>query len=90
MFSTQSDNCTPFVHVFDVILLFAAELEEPGIGMRSKGLYSQHFGKKVCLIMVQSCFNDSGTIDELVIAVMNLTGPGYLKSFWDCHCNQLC
>ena len=29
MFSTQSDNCTSFVHIFDFILLFAAELEEP-------------------------------------------------------------
>ena len=29
MFSTQSDNCTPFVHIFDIIFLFAAELEEP-------------------------------------------------------------
>ena len=24
-----SDNCTPFVHIFDLIFLFAAELEEP-------------------------------------------------------------
>ena len=28
MFSTQSDNCTPFVHIFDIIFLFTAELEE--------------------------------------------------------------
>ena len=33
MFSTQSDNCTPFVHIFDIILLFTAELEEPKIGI---------------------------------------------------------
>ena len=38
MFSTQSDNCTPFVHSFDIIFLFAAELEEPKIGIRGKGL----------------------------------------------------
>ena len=36
MFSTQSDNCTPFVHIFDIILLSAAELEEPKIGICSK------------------------------------------------------
>ena len=33
MFSTQSDNCIPFVHIFDIILLFAAEPEEPKIGI---------------------------------------------------------
>ena len=33
MFSTQSDNCTPFVHIFDIIFLFAAELEKPKIGI---------------------------------------------------------
>ena len=38
MFSTQSDNCNPFVHVFDIIILFAAELEEPKIGISGKGL----------------------------------------------------
>ena len=25
MFSSQSDNCTPFVHIFDIISLFASE-----------------------------------------------------------------
>ena len=38
MFSTHSDNCTPFVHIFDIIFLFAAELEEPKIGILGKGL----------------------------------------------------
>ena len=38
MFSTQSDNYSQFVHIFDIIFLFAAELEEPKIGIRSKGL----------------------------------------------------
>ena len=33
MFSTQSDNCTTFVHNFDILSLFAAELEEPKIGI---------------------------------------------------------
>ena len=31
-FSTQSDNSAQFVHIFDIIFLFAAELEEPKIG----------------------------------------------------------
>ena len=38
MFSTQSDNCIPFVHIFDIIFLFAAELEEPKIGIWDNGL----------------------------------------------------
>ena len=33
MFSTQLDNCIPFVHIFDFIFLFAAELEKPKIGI---------------------------------------------------------
>ena len=41
MFSTQSDNCIPFVHIFDIISLFAAELEEPKIGISGKGLMSR-------------------------------------------------
>ena len=42
MFSTQSDNCTSFVHNFDIIYLFAAELEEPKIGIEGKGLTHSH------------------------------------------------
>ena len=38
MFSTKSDKCTPFVHIFDIIFLFAAELQEPKIGICGKGL----------------------------------------------------
>ena len=40
MFSTLSDNfipiLSPFVHVFDIISLFDAELEEPKIGIWGK------------------------------------------------------
>ena len=38
MFSTQEDNCIPFVHIFYIISLFAAELEEPKTGISGKGL----------------------------------------------------
>ena len=31
-------NVTPFVHIYDVISLFAAEFEEPKIGISGKGL----------------------------------------------------
>ena len=38
MFSIQSNNCTPFVHIFDIIFLFVAELEESKLGISGKGL----------------------------------------------------
>ena len=41
MFSTQSDICTLFVHIFDILYLFAAELEKPKFGIRGKGLKRQ-------------------------------------------------
>ena len=43
MFYTQPQNCTllNFVNIFDITSLFAAELEEPKIGMRDKGLTFQ-------------------------------------------------
>ena len=31
-------NVSPFVHICDIISLFAAELEEPKIGIQGKGL----------------------------------------------------
>ena len=37
MFSTQSENCTPFIHI-STSFLFVAELEEPKIGISGKGL----------------------------------------------------
>ena len=51
---------SPIVHIFDIISLFAAELEEPKIGMWGKGLTFYHtvplknkpfwkkLGEKVC------------------------------------------
>ena len=38
MLSSQSDNWIPIVHIFDIISLFAAELEEPKIGISGNGL----------------------------------------------------
>ena len=38
MFSTKSEIISPFVHIFDIIVLFAADLEEPEIGVWGKGL----------------------------------------------------
>ena len=33
MLSTQSDNCIPFVHNFDIISLYSAESEESKIAI---------------------------------------------------------
>ena len=41
MFSTQIIE-SPFVHIFDTISLFDAELEEPKIGISGKGLTHSH------------------------------------------------
>ena len=38
MFSIQSHNVSPVVHIFYIISLFAAELEKPKIGISGKGL----------------------------------------------------
>ena len=38
MFSTQSGNGIPICQYFDIISLFAAELEEPTTGVLDKGL----------------------------------------------------
>ena len=37
MFSTQSDNVSQFVHIFDIKSLLAAEFEGPKIGILGKG-----------------------------------------------------
>ena len=41
MFPIQSHNVSPFVHIFDIISVFAAELEKPKIGISGKGLKCQ-------------------------------------------------
>ena len=43
MFSTQADNCIPIVHIFAIISLFGAKLEEPKIGLSVKGLIFSFF-----------------------------------------------
>ena len=44
MFSAHSENVSAIVNIFDIISLFAAELEKPKIGMLGKGL-RKNFGK---------------------------------------------
>ena len=38
---------SPFVHIFDIISLFAGRLEEPKIGISGKGLTTPHPQVKV-------------------------------------------
>ena len=37
---------SPFVHIFDIISLFAAEFEKPKIGISGKGLTLNHIPEK--------------------------------------------
>ena len=37
-FLTNRITVSPFVHIFDIICLFAAEFEKPKIGLSGKGL----------------------------------------------------
>ena len=37
---------SPFVHTFDIISLFAAELEEPKVGITGKGLNGRKYCRK--------------------------------------------
>ena len=40
-FLLHQKNVSPFVNIYDIISLFAAELEKPKIGKSGKGLTSQ-------------------------------------------------
>ena len=54
MFSTQSDNCIPVCPFFDIISLFAAELEEHKSGISGKGLKSKRLINKLPDILLIS------------------------------------
>ena len=55
MFSTQSENCIPICQYFDItsMSLFAAELDEPKIGMWGKGIIMD-IKKTFCLTTTES------------------------------------
>ena len=74
MLSTQSGNLFPFVHIYDIISLFAAESEEPQIGISGKELIEtslrraqlkcfshrtkKYFARLILFILCQHCFKD--------------------------------
>ena len=87
MFSIQSDNCTPFVHIFDIIFSFAAEMEEPKIDIRGQGLTTS-FSKK--FLLTNKSASDAvslrtsvpaGTFSSMVVdtAALRLAKIGGLK-----------
>ena len=41
MFQLNQITVSPFVHIFDIISLFAVELEEPNSGISGKGLNTE-------------------------------------------------
>ena len=43
-FLLEQITVSPFVHIFAIIYLFPAELEEPKIGISGKALRKNHFG----------------------------------------------
>ena len=51
---------SPFVHIFDTISLFAAELEEPKIGISGKGLNHTFLSFKNHLTKGEESFKNNG------------------------------
>ena len=47
---------SPFVHIFDIISLFAAEFEEPKIGISGEGLNSRFYLSQIKCILLQMLF----------------------------------
>ena len=45
-FLLYQTTVSPFVHIFDIISLFAAEFEKPKIGISGKGLTLNHIPEK--------------------------------------------
>ena len=52
---------SPFVHIFDIISLFAAEFEKPKIGISGKGL-------KVSLVLCTICRSSRWILSKLTIS----------------------
>ena len=55
MFYNQSDNCIPFVHIFDIITLFTAEMEKLKIGISGKWITHRIDGKVVLYTSLVRC-----------------------------------
>ena len=56
----------PFVHIFDIISLFAAELEKPNIGISGQGLSS--FGRLFFICLSDNTHTHSITVESILPA----------------------
>ena len=77
MFSTQSDNCIPICPYFEIINLFAVELEDPKIGISAKEildlggktLYLSFLHGSFKIQVMAICFHDGRQIIVSLIYV---------------------
>ena len=71
MFYTESDNYIPIVPIFDIVSLFAAEFEEPKIGISGEGLKSfsnrQEACRLVSAIQLQVSVHCIGTYNSIAL-----------------------
>ena len=73
---------SPFVHMFDIISLFAAELKEPKIGISGKGLIAIHYVLKSSGDVIQ-CRKVIGFL-ELSIVIVKLSKVLHMSSIVEC------
>ena len=79
MFSTQSDNVSPFVHIFDIISFFPAELEESKIAISGKGLINA-LAWSICVFQLGIFHVTSTTITAGTISGLTPIITGYEDS----------
>ena len=63
---------SPFVCIFNIISLFAAEFEEPKIGISGKGLTNFNSNTNKNVSLQKSIDADIKGLDEFIIIVLNL------------------
>ena len=63
---------SPFVHIFDIIPLFAAEFEEHKIGISGKGLNIAHERRDMTKIMLKVAFNAIQAINLSMIRIYDI------------------
>ena len=85
MFSTQAGNCIPIHPYFVIISLFAAELEEPKIGISGKGLKEIiYLVSKLEISVGIPTIKWCGAEGDYNVMVMELLGPSLEDLFNFC------
>ena len=72
---------SPFVHIFDIISLFAAELEDLNIGISRKGLTNL---SRLSRIKIQSDKNTERTLNHLALTLTLSRKADGIDSRSDC------